>query len=58
MMESLIYDVPVVAIGMPEVLLRMKIGHDLLLKELEEIFNIICNKINQKTCVPFGPVAA
>ena len=42
---------------MPEVLLRMKIGHDLSLSDLEDIFNAVCNKIVRKECAPFFPIA-
>ena len=46
MIEGIGHDVPIVPIDMPEVLLRMKIGNDLSLSDLEDMFNIVCNKIN------------
>ena len=40
--------IPVVLTDMPEILLRMKIGNDYTLKELEHIMNTIANKIYKK----------
>ena len=45
MLEGIGHNIPVVPIDMPEILLRMKIGNDLSLSDLEDIFNIVCNKI-------------
>ena len=35
-------------IDMPEVLLRMKIASEYSLKELQNVFNTVANKINKK----------
>ena len=48
LIEAISVGVPVVMVDMPEVLLRMKIGNDLTLKELEDIFNTVVNRIKDK----------
>lgn len=57
LIEATMQDQVVVPIDMPEVLLRMKIGYDLTLSDLEDIFNSVCNKVARKECVPFFPIA-
>lgn len=51
MIEAITLGVPVVLIDMPEILLRMKIGNDLTLAELETMFNNIANKIHKEEIV-------
>lgn len=45
-------------IDMPEVLLRMKIGSEYSLKELQSVFNTVANRINKKQIVPVPALAA
>jgi len=47
-----------VLIGMPEVFLRMKIGSENTLEELETVFNSIANKIHRKEIVANPGLAA
>jgi len=57
-MEAISAGVPVVLIDMPEILLRMHLGSQYTLSELEEMFNIVANKINQGKCTQYPPIAA
>lgn len=56
--ESIVNGFTTVPIGMPEVLLRLKLGNELSLDQLEDIFNTICNKINQGKCAPNAQLAS
>ena len=56
--ECLAAGLPTVLIDMPEILLRMKIGKERSLAELEAIFNNVANKIHRGEIVPCPPVAA
>ena len=56
--ECLAAGIPTVLIDMPEILLRMKIGKERSLAELEDIFNHVANKIHRGETIPCAPVAA
>jgi hypothetical protein len=44
-------------IDMPEILLRMKVGNELSLKDLQDIFNKVCNQIKQEKAFAAPPLA-
>ena len=56
--QSLAVGAPVVLIDMPEILLRMKIGSEYTLAELEAVFNRVANKIHRGEAPPCPPMAA
>lgn len=58
MVEAITLGLPVVLVDMPEILLRMHIGNNHTLVQLEEIFNTIANKINKGKCSLRPSVAA
>ena len=58
MINSIESGIPVVMIDMPEILLRMKIGNDYTLEQLNKMFNTVANKIKQKKVIANPALAA
>lgn len=58
MINSVESGIPVVMIDMPEILLRMKIGNDFTLDELNKVFNTVANQIKQKKVMANPALAA
>ena len=58
LIQSLEYGAQTVLIDMPEILLRMKIGNEYTLPELEAVFNRVANKIYRGETVPIPALAA
>lgn len=58
LIEALEIGIPTVMVDMPEILLRMKIGNELSLGDLEKIFNKVCNQIKKGNSVPVPPLVA
>ena len=50
LMQGLLTNMNIALVDMPEVLLRMKIANNHSLTELQEIFNIVMNKLRRKDC--------
>ena len=47
-MQGLLSGRDIALVDMPEILLRMKIGASYSLKELQDIFNVVMNKLAKK----------
>jgi len=58
MINSIESGIPVVMIDMPEILLRMKIGNEYTLDQLNKMFNTVANKIKQKKVIADPALAA
>lgn len=58
LVESIINGLTTVPIDMPEVLYRLKLGHDYELDVLEDVLNDVCNKIMLKKSVNNPKLAA
>lgn len=58
LIEALEAGVPTFMVDMPEILLRMKIGNEHSLKDLEKMFNKVCNLIKKGKSEPIPPLVA
>ena len=55
LMQSMLTQTDVALIDMPELLLRMKIGNELTLEDLQDILNTVLNKMARKECPCLTP---
>lgn len=58
MVEAIMNRITTVPIDMPEVLYRLKLGNDYELDQLEDMLNVVCNRIQQNKVVNHPKLAA